>query len=257
MLTVLLLGACVGLILGVTGAGGSIIAVPLLMAVLGISLPEAAPLALLAVFAAASVGALHAWRHGLVHLPSALPLAFAGMLVTPLGVLAARHLPSHVLTGLFALVLGVLALRMLLQSRAAVAPDVAGGTGPGSDTGRAPRAKLLGIGVGTGFLSGLLGIGGGFLIVPALRKFTTLDMQHAVATSLVVIALVSAAGIASAAAQQALVLDHIAVSFIAGSALGMAAGRRMTRRYSDATLQRLFALLLILASGRMALAAIA
>jgi uncharacterized membrane protein YfcA len=82
-------------------------------------------------------------------------------------------------------------------------------------------------------------------------------MQHAVATSLVVIALVSAAGIASAAAQQALVLDHVAVSFIAGSALGMTAGRRMTRRYSDATLQRLFALLLILASGRMALAAMA
>jgi uncharacterized membrane protein YfcA len=255
MLTVLLLGACVGLILGVTGAGGSIIAVPLLMAVLGISLPEAAPLALLAVFAAASVGALHAWRHGLVHLPSALPLALAGMLVTPLGVLAARHLPPHVLTALFALVLGVLAVRMLLQSRAAVAPDV--GTGTANSAVPAARATLIGIGIGTGFLSGLLGIGGGFLIVPALRKFTTLDMQRAVATSLVVIALVSAAGIASAAAQHALVLDHVAVSFVIGSTLGMTAGRRMTRRYSDATLQRLFALLLILASGRMALAAMA
>jgi uncharacterized membrane protein YfcA len=255
MLTVLLLGACVGLILGVTGAGGSIIAVPLLMAVLGMSLPEAAPLALLAVFIAAAVGALHAWRRRLVHLPSALPLAFAGMLVAPLGVLASRYLPSHVLTGLFALVLGALAARMLLQSRAGAVAEL--GTGAASASAPAARSKLLGIGIGTGFLSGLLGIGGGFLIVPALRKFTGLGMQRAVATSLVVIALVSAAGIGSAAVQQALVLDDVAVSFVAGSALGMTAGRRMTRRYSDATLQRLFALLLILASGRMALAAMA
>jgi uncharacterized membrane protein YfcA len=97
-------------------------------------------------------------------------------------------------------------------------------------------------GIGAGFLSGLLGVGGGFLIVPALRKSTELSMQSIVATCLAVVAFISTIALLSAAAGGR-VDWAIALPFAAGAATGMLAGRSFADRIPGRTLQRVFALI--------------
>ncbi|CAG9187636.1 hypothetical protein LMG23994_07081 [Cupriavidus pinatubonensis] len=112
------LGAVVGLILALTGAGGAILAVPLLLFVLHLSVAEAAPVALLAVGLSAAVGALLGLRAGVVRYRAALLMAVSGTLFSPIGLWFARRLPNGPLTLLFAVVLAFVALRMFRQAAA-------------------------------------------------------------------------------------------------------------------------------------------
>ncbi|HVT34703.1 MAG TPA: sulfite exporter TauE/SafE family protein [Nevskiaceae bacterium] len=265
-----LLGVVVGAVLGLTGAGGSVLAVPLLMAGLGWSLPQAAPVALLAVAAAAAMGAWTAWRKSYLRYRAALLMAMLGWLTAPLGVHAAAALPAPLLMGLFAAVMLLVALRLWRQAR--VAPDEARvvradvhGEGAASrgpllrldpQTGRIDwdwsAALVIGaIGALTGLVSGLLGVGGGFVIVPALRAASPLSMNSAVATSLMVIALV-AGGAVLASVWQGHALPGAALPFAAGSIAGMMAGRALAERLAGPRLQRGFALLLLLVGLGMA-----
>ena len=111
------IGIVIGLVLGLTGAGGSILAVPLLMAGMGWSLVSAAPVALIAVFASASVGAWSAWRRDIVRYRAALLMATLGLLLAPAGLAAARWLPVLPLTLAFAVILAVVALRLWRQAQ--------------------------------------------------------------------------------------------------------------------------------------------
>ncbi|MDF8365077.1 sulfite exporter TauE/SafE family protein [Achromobacter anxifer] len=248
------LGACVGLILGLTGAGGAIMAVPLLVFGLHLQVSQAAPIALLAVGLSAALGAVLGLRKGHVRYRAAAFMAVTGILVSPLGLWAARRLPNAPLAIIFAGVLGMVAWRMWNQGAkpatgTATAAQAAPRTPPcqlNASTGRlrwtAPCARALtGAGLIAGFLSGLLGVGGGFVIVPALRRATDLSMQAIVGTSLAVIALVSASGVVAAAAGGH--LDwHIAAPFTAAAVLGMLAGRRVADRFPPRRLQQSFAL---------------
>ena len=259
-----LLGVVAGLVLGLTGAGGFIFAVPLLMLGLGWSLADAVPVALLAVCAAAAFGTVVAWNVAYVRYRAAILMALAGACTAPLGLWAAPRLPATALSLLFAAVLVLVALRLLRQARRApaeariVRATVAGNgaevggplCGLHAQTGRLmwtlPCATLIGgIGAATGFLSGLLGVGGGFVIVPALRAATPLSMHSAIATSLLAIALTSAAGVAGA-----LVLGHAlpwkaALPFIGGALLGMLGGRLLAPRIAGPALQVAFALAML------------
>jgi uncharacterized membrane protein YfcA len=106
-----------------------------------------------------------------------------------------------------------------------------------------PCARALAAaGMLTGFLSGLLGVGGGFVMVPALRRFTDLPMPQVMATSLAVIALVSAAGVASSALAGQLYWP-VALPFAAGALLGMLGGRAAGSRLAGPQLQKGFALM--------------
>lgn len=262
------LGVMVGLVLGLTGAGGSIFAVPLLMWGLGWSLPQAVPVALLAVCAAAAFGTLVAWDVSFVRYRAAILMSVAGTLVAPFGLRAAHALPVPLLTGLFAAVLVIVAIRMIRQARrspqeaavvrATVAGDAPRGAGPACrldpDTGRIVWTKpcalaVSGAGAVTGFLSGLLGVGGGFVIVPALRAFTEMSIHSAVATSLMAIALTSAGTVAAALWQGQHMPWLVALPFVAGSLLGMLAGRRLAPRVSGARLQQVFAFLMFLVAA--------
>jgi uncharacterized membrane protein YfcA len=249
MLTSLVLGLAVGLILALTGAGGGILAVPLLVFGTQIGVAQAGPIGLMAVGMAASLGAILGLRAGVVRYRAALLVAIAGMLFSPAGLWLARRIDNRWLSVLFALTLLYVALNTFRKTRGVAAAPHAKPRAPvcvrGLDTGRfiwtRPCARALALsGSVAGLLSGLLGVGGGFVVVPALQRYTDLAMQPAVATSLAVIALISAAGVATSAASGALAWS-IALPFSAGALAGMLGGRSLSKRLSGAHLQIAFA----------------
>ncbi|EKZ97909.1 hypothetical protein D769_17889 [Cupriavidus sp. HMR-1] len=259
------LGAIVGLILALTGAGGAILAVPLLVFGLHLRMAEAGPIALLAVGVSAAVGALIGLRAGIVRYRAAAMMAASGVLASPVGLWLAHRVPNGPLTVLFAIVLGWVAVRMFRQSRApqpvASAASVAS-TASTASTAMLPQGPLppcqlddatgrfvwtasctralAASGIGAGFLSGLLGVGGGFVIVPALRRATNAPVKTIVATSLAVITLVSASGVVSTALAGNMNW-HVAAPFAAGAMLGMLVGRLFASRLSGQRLQQGFA----------------
>jgi uncharacterized membrane protein YfcA len=253
------LGLVVGLVLALTGAGGSILAVPLLMAVLGIGLSQAAATALPAVALASAIGTWLAWRKGLVRYRAATLMGLTALLVAPFGVRVAALLDPRLLALVFAAVLLIVATRLLLQARRAPAEAAVAAGNLQGDAGRAvcrldpstgrirwnsPCAGVLGsTGLGVGFLSGLLGIGGGFMVVPVLRRATELSMQGAVATSLMVMTLSTGSAAVSATLHRG--MSPAALPFAAGAVTGMLGGRRLAGRISGAGLQQAFGSLLI------------
>jgi uncharacterized protein len=267
---VVLLGVIVGAVLGLTGAGGSILAVPLLMAGMGWTLPQAAPVALLAVCAAATFGTIVAWDRTHVRFRAAALMGLVAVVTAPIGVRAASIVPLPLLTLLFSIVLALVGVRLLLQAllapaeagivRATVAgegPTARGNWIPVNEHGRivwGPRtaASVGSIGAVTGFLAGLLGVGGGFVIVPALRMASGLSMHSAVATSLMAIALISAIAAAGAVAQGVAVDWSAAPGFVLGALAGMYAGRKLAPRIAGPRLQQGFAVVMLVVAAGLA-----
>jgi len=247
----LALGAVVGLILALTGAGGGILAVPLLVFGLHLSIMQAAPVGLIAVGSASALGAALGLREGLVRYRAAALIGLTGMLLAPVGVRLASRVPNQPLTVAFALVLAWVAWRMFNQARA---PR---GATPAPTTARMPCVlnpsegrliwtlpcawALASTGAVSGVLSGLLGVGGGFVIVPSLSRYTNLAMRSIFATSLAVIALVSIGGV-GAAAWQGAISWGIALPFATGAIAALLAGRRIAARLAGARLQQGFAI---------------
>ena len=246
-----LFGALVGVILGLTGAGGAIIAVPLLVFGLQLLVAEAAPIALFAVSITAAIGALLALKQGRVRYRAAGFIALTGALASPVGIYIARKIPDAALSLLFASVLAYVAIRMLRQPENHSAEAVAGllpatpcqlDDSSGRLIWDAHCVRSLALsGVAAGFLSGLLGVGGGFIIVPALQKATRLPMRTIVSTSLAVIALVSAAGAFSAVLAGSMNWP-IALPFAAGTVSAMLVVSRFAHRFTGPAMQRSFAI---------------
>jgi uncharacterized membrane protein YfcA len=267
-----ILGSLVGIVLGLTGAGGSIFAVPLLVFGLGWTLPQAMPVALLAVLAAAALGTATSWRSGLVARRAALLAGLLGSLTAPLGLALAARLDGRVLALAFAGAMLVVAARLLRQAGSApddarvvrAAADGAVEAGdplcridPATQRVRWNRPCALAVAIAgavTGVLSGALGVGAGFVIVPTLRAVTGLSMQACVATSLMTIAIVSTAATGAhllAAGPQALPLA-VAAPFVGGALFGMLASRLVAPRLSGPVLQSVFAALMIAAAVLLA-----
>jgi len=251
MIIVLLLGLTVGVILALTGAGGGILAVPLLVFGAGLSMAEAGPIGLLAVGLAATLGAVMGLKNGTVRYKAALLIAAAGIVCSPLGLWLAQRTPNRPLTVLFACVLMYVAFRVFKRSlppspasKTAVAPKPPPcvlNPQRGKLNWTAPCAWALTVsGIVAGGLSGLLGVGGGFVMVPALQRYTNLTTQSVLATSLAVIALVSISGVAASSAAGHLQWA-IALPFSLGALSGMAGGRLIAARLAGPHLQRGFA----------------
>jgi hypothetical protein len=241
----LALGAIIGLVLALTGAGGGVLAIPLLVFGLHLPLQQAAPVGLVAVGLASAIGAFLGWRQRIVRYRAAAVIGIAGMLMAPIGVFMAQRLPNRPLLAAFALVLMYTAWRMLRRPALAEQSDAAAPCRVSSTDQRLtwtqPCARALaGTGLASGILSGLLGVGGGFVIVPALTRYTDLEMRSIQATSLAVIALVSVSGVSAAALEGALPWA-VAWPFACGAVLALLLGRQVAGKLNAKSLQRAFA----------------
>jgi uncharacterized membrane protein YfcA len=253
---VLVLGIFIGAIMGLTGAGGGILAVPVLVAGMHWSMQQAAPVALIAVAAGAAVGAIDGFRQRLVRYKAAILMAICGIPVTRLGQYWAHLLPQFLLMGGFALLMLAVSSRFYKQSKQTqVNPeeDTLRLAFISNDTGKfiwTPVAALVlaAIGMLTGLMTGLLGVGGGFLIVPLMRRFTHLAIPGIVATSLFVITLVGSGGVANALLAGAELPVVETSSFVGAMIGGMLIGRRVSRKLQAWQVQRGFALLLFAVS---------
>jgi uncharacterized membrane protein YfcA len=217
---------------------------------LQLSVSQAAPIGLLAVASAAALGAVLGLRAGIVRYRAAGLVAVAGMLMAPAGLWVAQRVPNTPLTVLFAVVLAYVAVQMFRRASGSHDVSVSSMSVPcrlDTACGRLiwtlPCARVLATwGAAAGFLSGLLGVGGGFVIVPALKTSTDLPMQSVVASSLAVIALVSMTGVVSSGLQ-----GHVdwpvAIPFALGAVCAMLAGRAFARRLSGPRLQQGFAVI--------------
>lgn len=230
------LGALIGLALGTLGGGGSILTVPALVYLLGQNPHGAVGSSLVIVGANALVGAWLHKRAGHVRLRAALLFGAAGVAAAFGGARLSRLLPGPMLLILFALLMLVIASVMLRgQARPAQA-----------DQPVAPvwwRTALGGVVVG--FLTGFLGVGGGFLIVPALVLLLGMDMRDAVGSSLVVIAINSAAGLLGHLGDGGLNWWLIVVLLV-GGAPGLLLGARLARSLPAARLRQGFAIFVVL-----------
>ncbi len=259
----LFLGVLIGLILGLTGAGGGVLAVPALVAGMGWSMQQAAPVALIAVAGGAALGAIEGLRKGLVRYKAAVFMVLCGLPFTQLGVTVARLLPQKWLLGLFSGVILIVSTRLIWQTMSSSPPKsgdhALAQINPA--TGRfhwtwTSGLLFAGFGAFTGFMTGLLGVGGGFIIVPAMRRYTDVSMHGIVATSLMVIALVGSGGILVALANGAQLPMPATALFAVATALGMGIGRKISPHISEKTVQRGFASVLLLAAASLIVKAV-
>ncbi len=231
----MVLALVVGVTMGALGSGGSILTVPILVYLVGLEPRAAIILSLAVVCAISTVGALQASLSGQVRLRLGLAFASSAMAGTWLGTLAGRQVSEVLQLVLFGVVALVAAAGMLRRSfRQDPAP-----------TARASWMRVLSYGLGVGFLTGLVGVGGGFMIVPALVMMGRgMSMQEAAGTSLLVISLSSLVGVLG-------YLDHPSLpwgpgaSFAALAALGVLAGGRLAGHLRSDALQRVFAVFLV------------
>ena len=237
-------GSLVGFVLGMVGGGGSIIAVPLLMYVVGVATPHVAiGTSAIAVSLSAAANLVNHARKGTVKWPCAASYSAAGMAGAWAGSSLALMVPGAKLLALFGLVMVAVGTVMLLRKDAEGNPKVR----LSMATARQLLPLLLGIGFAVGALSGFFGIGGGFLIVPGLMLATGMPIANAIGTSLVAITLFGATT-ASNYALAGLVDWRVAGLFIGGGLLGgvigtYAGGKLAT---SKGTLAMVFALFVIL-----------
>jgi uncharacterized protein len=234
----LLLGACLSLVagftLGLLGGGGSLLTIPILVYVLGMEPRGAIATSLAVVGVTSLVGMLlHArqrrvqWREGLL-------FGAAGMAGAAMGGRLGRALPAQVLLIAFAGLMFATALAMLRPRRTPVAP--------GTPSPRRRWAAVLRQGLGVGLLTGLVGAGGGFIVVPALALLGGLSMPEAVATSLLVICLNSASGFLSAWLTGTPVDWGLTAGMSLATVAGSWLGTSLSPRLSPEGLRRGFAL---------------
>ncbi len=242
MLAAIPLGLCIGLAVGMLGGGGSVLAVPVLVYLLGQSVSEATTASLVIVTAGALAGGLgHAregrvcWRHAGSFTAAAVPGVVAGTV-------AGNAVSSQALIGAFALVMLVAAVATWRKAD----DDSGQGAGEWESGGACPPLRLprdLGAGVAVGFLTGFLGVGGGFLIVPTLAVALAFTVRTAVGTSLVIITASSAIGLITHLIVGR-TLDAGITGVMAGACVvGALTGVALSGRVSERLLGRAFAVL--------------
>jgi uncharacterized membrane protein YfcA len=256
-----LFGCAVGFALGLTGGGGGVFAVPLLVYGLAIAPREAVGISLASVGGTALAGvAPRLWR-GEVELKTGLLFAVAGMIGAPVGSYLSTLFPETVLLVMFGGLMLIVAWRMWAKTRN---PQLATGLCVTEGNASVDRSAcqrdqdgtlrlssrcallLLLIGLSTGVLAGMFGVGGGFVIVPALVLFSGMEIHRAVGTSLLVIFLISISGVASyMAAGRELSLD-ITLQFLIGGLVGIWLGGVVAKKLRGPTLQRVFAAAVVL-----------
>jgi uncharacterized membrane protein YfcA len=262
VLTVIL-GILVGLALGLTGGGGSLFAVPLLVYVLHIQPQAATTISLAAITVVAAIGAVEAGFNKMIEWRASLYFLIGGIVAAPVGVRIADRLDGSTLITGFAILMLLIAVSMWyrairLPEQLAVVRvnflrqrDEQSAICQLSDDRKlslaAPCTVVLMVsGLITGLLSGLFGVGGGFLIVPALIFITDIGINRAVATSLAIITMIGLSGVLSAIGQGRALDTVILGLFILGGIIGMLLGRLLARQIPALLLQKIFSVFILL-----------
>jgi uncharacterized membrane protein YfcA len=254
LLLTLALGLAIGVVMGLTGAGGGVLAVPALVFGLGLTLAQAAPISMVGVSLAATVGTIEGLRRGTVRWRAAIYIALMGWPLSALGVALAQRLPDLVLRVIFVLVLAFVAWRQLraraARERTAAAVEREAMVELNPQTGRfiwdrRAFGNFAAIGAVTGFMSGLLGVSGGFVLVPMLSRVTRLDPASMVGTSLMVGALVTGFGALASVAQGVPVAWPVAGWFAGALVAGLLVARAASRRLPVRTMQDVFIALVV------------
>jgi uncharacterized protein len=235
------LAALIGLTLGLLGGGGSILTVPTLVYVLGFGTKEAIVISLGVVGTVSLLGTLSHWRRGNVNLSTAALFGAFAMSGAFLGAHLSVYLSGAVQLVIFAVIMLLAAASMLRGQNCDL------------EASRSPRARLHLVmmalaGVGVGVLTGLVGVGGGFLVVPALVLLARVPMKQAVGTSLLVIAMNSAAGLAGYSGSVHVPWAFMGL-FTGVAAAGAFVGTYLIRFASQQGLKRAFAVLLVIMGG--------
>ena len=260
------MGVLIGLSLGALGGGGSILTVPALVYVIGQGAKAATTSSLFIVGISSLIGALGHHRSGRVRWGTGLAFGITGIASSFAGTAANRLVPADVLLLAFAFLIVIAAAGMVTKTRApahtaepvlvgaALAPQPASPSTPTTEPGQIsaggrPRdwrriGKVLAAGLAVGFMTGFFGVGGGFVIVPALTLALGLAMPEAVATSLIVIAINSAAALVFRAGSAHFDWGVI-VPFTLAAVVGSLAGKTVADRLNARTLTRAFAVLLV------------
>jgi uncharacterized membrane protein YfcA len=237
------LGLLIGLALGLLGGGGSILTVPIFVYVLGYDAKQSIAMSLAVVGVTALFGAVGHWRIGNVHTRVALVFGAVAMAGTYLGARLSVFFSGAVQLVLFALVMIVAAYFMLRGSVPgvrAVPKDLQ------PEKRRSVPILLIAVeGIAVGVLTGLVGVGGGFLIVPVLVLLARIPMKQAVGTSLAIIAMKSMTGFAGYLGQVEIAWGFM-VTFTAVAIVGIMLGTVLVRFVPHKTLRKGFAIFLLL-----------
>jgi uncharacterized membrane protein YfcA len=245
-LLAVLAGLLIGLSLGALGGGGSILTVPAMVYLLGQSPHQATTASLLVVGIAAVVGAAAHARAGRVRLRTGAIFGVLGIAGSYAGSRASAAVPADVLLAGFGLLMLAVAAVMIARRR---------GQGPArraaAPTGGTRHTILVAAAAtGVGLITGFFGVGGGFVVVPALVLVLGFDMPTAAGTSLVVIAVNSAAALAARAGHGSLTLNWALVgAFTAAAVIGVLAGGRLAGRASPQRLSAAFTVLIVAVAG--------
>ncbi|HYN68180.1 MAG TPA: sulfite exporter TauE/SafE family protein [Ornithinibacter sp.] len=249
VLIAIVAGALIGLSLGALGGGGSILAVPVLVYALQLDAQRATTASLVIVGVTAITAAISHARAGRVDWRAALVFGALGVPASIGGSLLNRAVDPQVLLLAFAALMLLAAAAMYRRSRQpGEAPSQT------TPTRTAHVARVVVVALGVGFLTGFLGVGGGFLIVPALVLAMGFGMPTAVGTSLVIISITSLAAFVERLGHGAVPWD-VVIPFTAAAIVGSLIGKRFSEKVSGATLTRAFAVLLVLVAGYVAVRA--
>lgn len=250
----LVLALLVGLSLGLLGGGGSILTVPIFVYVLGFAAKPAIAMSLPVVGVTSLVGALGHWRAGNVNMRAALMFGGVAMAGAYSGARLAVFVSGTVQLTLLAFVMLAAAGSMFRSGRSRngrveASAQNADEEGEGEKRAMSP-GLVLAVGLGVGLLTGLVGIGGGFLVVPALVVLGKLPIKQAIGTSLVVIAMNSLSGFLGYFGQVSIPWGFVAL-FTAVAVAGILVGTYLVRFVSQAALKQAFAVFLVLMGGMM------
>jgi len=240
-LLALLSGGFVGLLLGATGGGGSLVAIPLLVYVVGIPVQHATAMSLIVVGYSALFGAWRESRQQHVHVLGALLFSLTGMIGAWIGAHGHQLIPETLVLFLFGNLLLFISVWTFWQKHEGQVQN--GPAGCAKKFSWKCAYKALAIGWGVGLLTGFFGVGGGFLIVPMLMMLMEFPIRLAMGTSLLIIALISIGGVVGH-----LNVAHLDLTLtglvLLGSLLGLAFGSQVTRSIPSHHLRRGVAILI-------------
>jgi uncharacterized membrane protein YfcA len=237
-------GAVAGFGFGLTAAGGSVLAVPLLIYVLHMPPHKAVCMSMLTICVLAAIATALRWRENQIDVRAGLTIGIAGIFAAPFGAWINQHISEASLIMSFALLMVIVAARMFYSAR----QDSVRRTALSAISSGARLPLVAAIGTTTGLVAGLLGVGGGFIIVPGLVLLKGDDIHKAIATAFLAIAMISTSATLSHVVLGQRVPPAATANFVTAAIAGLFGGMYASNHINKTRLQIVFALTIFAAA---------